>query len=152
MEFVIFNVQLNMCLQLYTCKGVRYFGQWFYSNLNIRSSVYVFMFQYACLDHPHTGFPYTIHFLPDISSSTSFPLFRISHLTFVTLPPPFRAPSYLSSCHVLSCLCDNICRRFLAICRRIRTSCLISRLRSAPIQPACAAGERLYDSNKTKNL
>ena len=40
--------------------------------------------------------------------------------------------------HVLSCLCDNACKRSLAICRESRASCPVSRLLSVYIWPACA--------------
>ena len=36
-------------------------------------------------------------------------------------------------CHVLSCLCDNACKRSLAICCKSRASCPINRLLSVPI-------------------
>ena len=40
-------------------------------------------------------------------------------------------------CPVLSCLCDNVCKRSLAICRKSGASCPISSLLSAlPIWPA----------------
>ena len=42
--------------------------------------------------------------------------------------------------HVLSCLCDNACKRSLAVCRKSRASCPVSRLLSVPIWPACAEG------------
>ena len=37
------------------------------------------------------------------------------------------------SCHVLSCLCNNACKRSLAICRKSRAPCPISRHLSVPI-------------------
>ena len=40
-------------------------------------------------------------------------------------------------CHVLSCLCDNACKRSLAIDCKIRTLCPVSKLLSVPIWPAC---------------
>ena len=39
--------------------------------------------------------------------------------------------------HVLSCLCNDACKRSLAICRKSRALCLVSRLLSVPIWPAC---------------
>ena len=39
--------------------------------------------------------------------------------------------------HVLSCLCDNACKRSLVICCKSRASCPVSRLLSVPIWPAC---------------
>ena len=36
-------------------------------------------------------------------------------------------------CHVLSCPCDNACKRSLAICRKSRALCPVSRLLSVPI-------------------
>ena len=39
---------------------------------------------------------------------------------------------------VLSCLCDNACKGSLAICCKIRALCLVSRILSVPIWPACA--------------
>ena len=40
--------------------------------------------------------------------------------------------------HVLSCLCDNACKRSPAICRKSRASSPVSRLMSVPIWLACA--------------
>ena len=40
--------------------------------------------------------------------------------------------------HVSSCLCDNTCKRSLAICHKSRALCHVSRLLSVPIWPACA--------------
>ena len=40
--------------------------------------------------------------------------------------------------HVLFCLCNNACKRSLAICRESRTLCPVSRLLSVPIYPVCA--------------
>ena len=48
--------------------------------------------------------------------------------------------------HLFSCLCDNACKRSLAICRKSRASCPVSRLLSVPIWPACAKQERQHDS------
>ena len=39
--------------------------------------------------------------------------------------------------HVLLCLCNNACKRSLAICRKSRALCPVSRLLSVPIWPAC---------------
>ena len=37
---------------------------------------------------------------------------------------------YQKTCHVLSCFCDNACKRSLAICCKSRVSCPVSRLLS----------------------
>ena len=50
---------------------------------------------------------------------------------------------------VLSCLCDNACKRSLAICRKNRASCPVSRLLSVPIWPTCA--ENMIQTNKQTN-
>ena len=39
--------------------------------------------------------------------------------------------------HVLLCLCNNACKRSLAICRKSRALCPVSRLLSVPMWPAC---------------
>ena len=52
--------------------------------------------------------------------------------------PPVLTTGSLKAVHVLSCLCDNACKRSLAICRKSRASCPVSRLLSVPILPACA--------------
>ena len=39
--------------------------------------------------------------------------------------------------HVLLCLCNNACKRSLAICCMSRALCPVSRLLSVPIWPAC---------------
>ena len=40
--------------------------------------------------------------------------------------------------HVLSCLCDNACKRYLDICRKNTALCPVSRLLSIRLWPACA--------------
>ena len=40
--------------------------------------------------------------------------------------------------HASLCLCNDACKRSLAICRKSRASCPVSRLLSVPIWPACA--------------
>ena len=54
------------------------------------------------------------------------------------LSPPVLTTGSPKAVHELSCLCDNACKRSLAICRKIRASCPVSRLLSVPIWPACA--------------
>ena len=44
--------------------------------------------------------------------------------------------------HVLLCLCNNACKRSLAICRKSRASCPVSRLLSVPIWPERVKQER----------
>ena len=44
------------------------------------------------------------------------------------------------------CLCNDACKRSLAICCKSRASCPVSRLLSVPIWPACAKQGRKYDS------
>ena len=51
-------------------------------------------------------------------------------------PPP--TSGLPKAVHVLSCLCDNACKRSLTICRKSRALCPISRLLSVPIWPAWA--------------
>ena len=59
--------------------------------------------------------------------------------------------------HVFLCLCDNACKRSLAIklylcVVSVGHSCPVSRLLSVPIWPACAKQGRLYDSNKQTKI
>ena len=49
-------------------------------------------------------------------------------------------------------VCNNAYKRSLAICRKSRASCPVSRLLSVPIWPACAKQGRWYDSNKKNPL
>ena len=51
----------------------------------------------------------------------------------INLFPPVLTTSSTKAVHMLSCLCDNACKRSLAICRTSRASCPISRLLSVPI-------------------
>ena len=44
---------------------------------------------------------------------------------------------YQGPCHVFSCLCDNACKRSLAICLKSRALCPLSRILSVPILSAC---------------
>ena len=53
--------------------------------------------------------------------------------------------------HVLLCLCYNARKKFLAICRKSRALCRMSRLLSVPIWPACVKQGRWYNSNKQTN-
>ena len=39
---------------------------------------------------------------------------------------------------MLSCLCDNACKKSLAVCRKSRALCSVGRILSVPIQPASA--------------
>ena len=52
--------------------------------------------------------------------------------------PPVLTTGSTKAVHVLSCLCDNACKRSLAICRKSRAPYPVSRLLSVPIWPACA--------------
>ena len=70
-------------------------------------------------------------------SSTSFHikqnyLYNLSHVTNLFQPVTSKAV------HMLSHLCENTCKRFLAICRKLRASYRVRKLLSVPIQPACA--------------
>ena len=56
----------------------------------------------------------------------------------IDLFPPMLTTGSTKAFHVLSCLCDNACKRSLAICHKSRALCPISRLLSVPIWPACA--------------
>ena len=63
----------------------------------------------------------------------------------IDLFPPVLTTGSTKAVHVLSCLCDNACKRSLAICHKSRASCPVSRLLSVPIWPACAEQRRKYD-------
>ena len=52
--------------------------------------------------------------------------------------PPVPTTGSKKAVHVLLCLCNNACKRSLAICRNSRASCPVSRLLSVPSWPACA--------------
>ena len=52
--------------------------------------------------------------------------------------PPVLTTGSTKAVHVLSCLCDNACKRSLAICHKRRALCPVSRFLSVPIWPACA--------------
>ena len=52
--------------------------------------------------------------------------------------PPALMTGSQKAVHLLSCLCDNACKRSLAICCKSRASCPNSRLLSVPIWPAFA--------------
>ena len=56
----------------------------------------------------------------------------------IDLFPPVSIIGSPKAVHVLSCLCDNTCKRSLAIDHKSMTSCPIGRLLSVPIWPACA--------------
>ena len=56
----------------------------------------------------------------------------------IDLFPPMLTTGSTKAIHVSSCLCDNACKRSLAICRKSRASCPVSRLLSVPIWHACA--------------
>ena len=53
------------------------------------------------------------------------------------LIPPMPTTSSRKAVHVLLCLCNNACKRSLAICRKSSALCPVSRLLSVPIWPAC---------------
>ena len=57
---------------------------------------------------------------------------RLYHSVIDSFPP---VPTKCSkkAVHVLLCLCYNACKRSLAICRKIRVLCPVSRLLSVPI-------------------
>ena len=55
----------------------------------------------------------------------------------IDLHPPLPTTGSKKAVHVLLCLCNNACKRSLAICRKSRALCLVSRLLSVPIWPAC---------------
>ena len=55
----------------------------------------------------------------------------------IGLLPPVPKTGSKKAVHVLLCLCNNACKRSLAICRKSRALCLASRLLSVPIWPAC---------------
>ena len=49
------------------------------------------------------------------------------------LHPPVPTTGSKKAIHLLLCLCNNACKRSLAICRKSRALCLVSRLLSVPI-------------------
>ena len=51
----------------------------------------------------------------------------------MNLSPPVLTTGSPEAVHVLSCLCDNACKRSLAICRKSRALCPVSRLLSVPV-------------------
>ena len=54
-------------------------------------------------------------------------------------------------CQVLSCLCDDACKRSLYICGWNRALCPVSRLLQAPKYPECEDQGSWYSSNKKAN-
>ena len=58
------------------------------------------------------------------------------HCIIDSLPPVLTTGSK-KAVHVLLCLCNNACKSSLAICRKSRALCPVSRLLSVPIWPAC---------------
>ena len=48
----------------------------------------------------------------------------------IDLFPPVLTTGSTKAVHVLSCLCDNACKRSLAICRKSRALCPVSRVLS----------------------
>ena len=57
---------------------------------------------------------------------------RFYHCVIDSLPPVLTTGSK-KVVHVLLCLCNNACKRSLAICRKNRALCPVSRLLSVPI-------------------
>ena len=51
----------------------------------------------------------------------------------IDLLPPVPTTGSKKAVHVLLCLCNNACKRSLAICRKSRALCPVSRLLSVPI-------------------
>ena len=51
----------------------------------------------------------------------------------IDLLPPVLTTGSKKAVHVLLCLCNNACKRSLAICRKSRALCPVSRLLSVPI-------------------
>ena len=47
--------------------------------------------------------------------------------------PPVPTTGSKKAVHVLLCLCNNACKKSLAICRKSRALCPVSRLLSVPI-------------------
>ena len=54
----------------------------------------------------------------------------------IDFSPP--VPTTPQAIRVLSCLCDNACKISLAICRKSRALCPVSRFLAVPLWPACA--------------
>ena len=69
----------------------------------------------------------------------------------IDLSQPVLTTGSPKAVHVLSRLCDDTCKRSLAIRRKSRVLCPVSRLASVHIWRACAEQGRLYDSNKQTN-
>ena len=68
------------------------------------------------------------------------------HCVIDSLPPVPTTGSKRKAVHVSLCLCNDACKRSLAICHKSRALCPVSRLLSVPIWPACAKQGRKYDS------
>ena len=51
----------------------------------------------------------------------------------IDLLPPVPTTGSKKAVHVILCLCNNACKRSLAICRKSRALCPVSRLLSVPI-------------------
>ena len=64
--------------------------------------------------------------------SACFRKVEFCHCVIDSLPPVLMTGSK-KAVHVLLCLCNNACKRFLAICRKSRALCPVSRLLSVPI-------------------
>ena len=70
------------------------------------------------------------------AQSTCFRKVEFYHCVIHSFPPVLTTGSK-KAVHVLLCLCNNACKRSLAICRKSRALCSVSRLLSVPIWPAC---------------
>ena len=62
---------------------------------------------------------------------------ELYHFVIDSLPPVPTTGSK-KAVYVLLCLCNNACKRSLAICHKSRALCPVSRFLSVPIWPACA--------------
>ena len=60
------------------------------------------------------------------------------YLHVINLFPPVLMTHSTKVVHVLSCLCDNSCKRSPAICCKNRVLCNVARLLSVPISSTCA--------------
>ena len=74
-------------------------------------------------------------------------------LNVINLSPPVPTTGSPKAVHVLSCLCDNACKRSPSTCRKSRISCPVSRLLSVFSYMVCMCwtGTLIWLKNKQTN-